>query len=256
VEEDERAAFRGVGHGVRTYVAMPAALRADVVDRDGWPALRWRPRAPVLAVASSVVGGGLGLRHWVVNATVPHDWHGEDEAGVVAAAAGDERPGCGLLTAADVRWATAGEADGCECLATVGLGRPVWAAAAPLDGSAGVPRRPGTVNLVAWVPVPLSPAALVNAACTATEAKVQALVELGIPGTGTPTDAVVVCCPPAAPDGAPPEAYGGPRSRWGARLARAVHVAVRDGAIADHDRATAAGHTRPWSPPGVPVRST
>jgi adenosylcobinamide amidohydrolase len=80
----------------------------------------------------------------------------------------------------------------------------------------------GTVNIVAWVPVGLSDAALVNAVGTVTEAKAQALWELGLPATGTATDAVVVLCPP---DG-PREAYGGPRSRWGAPLARATRDAV------------------------------
>ena len=68
---------------------------------------------------------------------------------------------------------------------------------------AGCPRR--------W-PTPRSSTPLV----TATEAKAQALVEAGVPGTGTASDAVVVCCPPGGT-----EPYGGPRSVWGARLARA-----------------------------------
>jgi adenosylcobinamide amidohydrolase len=91
-------------------------------------------------------------------------------------------------------------------------------------GSAPAPRV-GTVNIVILVPVQLSDAALVNAVATATEAKAQAIVELGHPGTGTPTDAVTVLCPA----GGPVAEYGGPRSRWGAPLARAVHAAVRAG---------------------------
>ena len=34
----------------------------------------WRPRSPVLAAASTVVGGGLGPRHWALNATVDKDY--------------------------------------------------------------------------------------------------------------------------------------------------------------------------------------
>jgi adenosylcobinamide amidohydrolase len=105
--------------------------------------------------------------------------------------------------------------------ATVGLGQPELAAA-PRPGPSS---RVGTVNLVVHVPARLGDAALVNAVATATEAKVQAIVELGLAATGTATDAVTVLC---APDG-PAEAYGGPRSRWGARLARAVHRAVLAG---------------------------
>lgn len=63
---------------------------------------------------------------------------------------------------------------------------------------------------------------------TATEAKAQALHEVGVRATGTASDAVVVHCPT---DGAE-ETYGGPRSVFGARIARAVHAAVLAGARA------------------------
>jgi adenosylcobinamide amidohydrolase len=78
---------------------------------------------------------------------------------------------------------------------------------------------------VIGVPQRLSDGALINAVATATEAKAQALAELGLTATGTATDAVCVLCPLTGPVAA----YGGPRSRWGAPLARAVHRAVLDG---------------------------
>jgi adenosylcobinamide hydrolase len=71
----------------------------------------------------------------------------------------------------------------------------------------------------------LSGAALVNAVMTVTEAKSQAMWEAGLAGTGTPSDAVAVLCAPSGPA----EAFGGPRSRYGSRLARVVHRAVLDG---------------------------
>ncbi len=76
--------------------------------------------------------------------------------------------------------------------------------------------------MVAQLPVRLTDAALLNALCTVAEAKAQALVEQGVPGTGTPSDAVSVVCPL---DG-PAEPFAGPRSPWGARLARAVHASI------------------------------
>jgi adenosylcobinamide amidohydrolase len=80
----------------------------------------------------------------------------------------------------------------------------------------------GTINLIVVLPVRLSDAALVNAVATATEAKAQALHDLGLDATGTATDAIAVACPA---HGAP-EPFGGPRSRWGGCLARAVYAAV------------------------------
>jgi adenosylcobinamide amidohydrolase len=100
-----------------------------------------------------------------------------------------------------------------------------------------VERRPpvGTVNVVVEVPQRLSDAALVNAVATVTEAKAQAIAGLGLAATGTPTDAVCVLCPPHGPVAV----YGGPRSRWGAPLARAVHRAVIEGGRAFLAGATA-----------------
>ncbi|MFD0904727.1 adenosylcobinamide amidohydrolase, partial [Actinomadura sediminis] len=92
---------------------------------------------------------------------------------------------------------------------------------------AAAPWRPGTINILAVLPVPLTDGALVNAVVTVTEAKTQALLEAGFPCTGTASDAVCV----AVPEAGTPEPFAGPRSVWGARLARAVHRAVRAGAL-------------------------
>jgi adenosylcobinamide hydrolase len=127
-------------------------------------------------------------------------------------------PGIGHLTGVDVHDRVRQDDGGAEVWATVGLGSPVLAAAPDGVDQGSV----GTVNIIAFLPVRLADAALVNAVLTATEAKAQALFEMGLAATGTATDAVTILC---SPDG-DAEAYGGPRSRWGARLARAVHAAV------------------------------
>lgn len=116
---------------------------------------------------------------------------------------------------------------GAVVTATVGFGSPTWAAAPDGDQRRleDELRRVGTINLVAYVPATLGDGALVNSIATITEAKAQALWDLGVEATGTATDAVcVVSC-----DGASPERFGGPRSTWGARLARAAHGAVLEG---------------------------
>lgn len=192
----------------------------------GRSVLVWRADAPVRALATTVLGGGLGPRSWIVNAEVGLDYHHDDPGAHVASIAAelgldpiDE--GVGFLTAARVLDVETTDDGGVTCHATVGISTPTWASAP--DG-AWSRWRPGTINLVCCVPAPLSDAALANALVTATEAKTQALFEAGVPGTGTASDAVAICC---APGGTEP--YGGPRSEWGARLARAVHGAVAAG---------------------------
>jgi adenosylcobinamide hydrolase len=183
--------------------------------------LVWRLPGPLLAISSAPLGGGIGRRDWVVNATVDLAY-GRDDPDVHLASLADDLgltgAGVGLLTAVDVAEVIRTVDEGVVVWSTVGLGTPLPAAApASLTVDA-----PGTVNIVAYVPARLGDAALVNAVATVTEAKVQALTELGIAATGTATDAVTVLCAPTGPV----EAYGGPRSRWGARLARAVHEGV------------------------------
>lgn len=126
------------------------------------------------------------------------------------------------MTAVDVASWSAGHADGATAVATVGARRAIWAAT---GSSVAEPWHAGTINLVADVPVRLDDAALVNAIATITEAKVQALVEARIPGTGTASDALCLLCPL---DGSG-EPFGGPRSEWGGRLADATYRAVSTG---------------------------
>jgi adenosylcobinamide hydrolase len=189
----------------------------------------WRFDSPLLALSSAPYGGGWGERRWVLVAQVTGGYRRPDPAGHLAGLAralGLDGPGIGMLTAVDVRLVSTAREDGVIAAATVGVSHPTWAAtetgAADVAHAAGFG---GTVNIVAVLSRHLSPAALVNAVMTVTEAKSQALWEAGFPGTGTPSDAVAVLCPAAGAA----EAFAGPRSRWGSRLARAAHRAVLDG---------------------------
>jgi len=229
----------------------------------------WRFGSPLLALSSAPYGGGWGERRWVLAAQVAGGYSRPDPADHLAELARGldlDGPGIGMLTAVDVRLVSTCREDGVMAAATVGISHPTWAAAeigtadtraadtraagpgaagpgaaetraagpraaqaGPQDTGSAAPAGAGgfggTVNIVAVLSRRLSPAALVNAVMTVTEAKSQALWEAGFPGTGTPSDAVAVLCPAAGPA----EAFAGPRSRWGSRLARAAHRAVLDG---------------------------
>ncbi|WP_370416659.1 adenosylcobinamide amidohydrolase [Streptomyces fradiae] len=208
--------------------------------------LVWAPGPGTRMVSSAVLGGGIGERGWVLNAQVPPGYGRLDPVAhlrALAADAGLDGPGVGLMTAAPVAERCHAADDGAEAVVTAGIGVRGWAAV-PDDGALAAPRRPGTINILVSLPVPLTDAALVNAVATATEAKTQALVELGADASGTPTDAVCVACPsPRADDGREPEAFAGPRSLWGARLARAVHRAAREACAAALARPDGDGRT-------------
>jgi len=209
-------------------------------DAASLPVAVWRAGPGCRMIASGVVGGGIGERHWVLNAQVASDYSRMDPAATDLVQREDE---------------------GVRVAATVGLRVPTWAAVPPgtvdrevtpirrsepgnVDRevtpirqarTGGVDHemtriwRPGTINIVVSVPVPLGDAAYVNAVITATEAKTQALLEAGVRATGTASDAVCI----AAPTAGEREDFAGPRSLWGARIARAVHAAVHAGALRD-----------------------
>jgi adenosylcobinamide amidohydrolase len=195
----------------------------------------WRPGPGWTMISSGILGGGMGPREWVLNAQVPGLYSRTDPAAhlaEIAALAGLAGPGVGMLTAAQVTDLVSADDQGVHAAATVGLRVPTWAAAprdAP-DPELAPIWKPGTINVVVCVPVPLTDAALVNAVSTATEAKAQAVIEAGFPGTGTASDAICVAAP-TAPASGTAEDFAGPRSLWGARIARAVHAAVKTGAV-------------------------
>ncbi|MFR9795728.1 adenosylcobinamide amidohydrolase [Streptomyces sp. MS06] len=212
---------------------LPVRLLSRTEDGDPLHALLWRAGPGWRMISSAVLGGGLGERRWVLNAQVGHGYRRLDPDRHLAELARDgglDGPGVGLMTAADVRAYRHAADGGVEAVATAGIAVRGWAATAA-EGTR-VPAAPGTINIIVALPVALTDSALVNAVGTATEAKVQALVDAGHDCSGTPTDAVCVAARTPGPAGGEVHAFAGPRSLWGARLARAVHRAVQNAAPA------------------------
>jgi adenosylcobinamide amidohydrolase len=209
-------------------------VRTRVEDGETLAFVVWRIDRPWTVASTASVGGGVGPRHWIINASVSQSyarWDLAEHIGALARDAGIDpaAPGVGLLTGANVA-AGFDHADGeVTCRVSAGIRLPTWAAAPPESSYAAADEpHVGTINIVVFVPVPLDAGALLNAATTATEAKAQAMFDAGLPGTGTASDAVVVAAPPLV-DGSPFERFGGPRSTWGSRVGRAVHAATTAG---------------------------
>ena len=197
-------------------------------DGERLPTALWHPGPGYRMISTGVLGGGLGPREWVLNAQVPAAYARTDPAEHLRELARGLHltgTGIGLLTAAHVTDLVQRHDEGVYAAATVGLRVPTWAAAPPGRPD---PELAGTINLIVALPVPLTDAAFVNAVATATEAKVQAVLDAGFAGTGTATDAV---CVAASTESGKEEEFTGPRSLWGARIARAVHAAVLAGAV-------------------------
>lgn len=200
------------------------------------PTLVWRLPAVARCVSTASVGGGLSDCAWVVNAQVASgyqrcdlDTHGAQ----IAAALELAGPGVVMFTAVDVRRHHTTRVNGVSVTATVGVTDPTWAVD-PAGEPPTVPPGPaptGTVNVVVSLPEPVAPGGLVNLIATVTEAKAQVFADLEVPGTGTPSDAVTVVCPLAGRA----DPFGGPRSLWGGRAARAAYQAIAAGLRAGRD---------------------
>ena len=195
---------------------------------DGQRCLLWRCESQRHQLSCAPVGGGLSVVDWVVNLEVDGQYARHDlavHAAEVSSHLGLAGQGVTMLTAADVGAVVSAAEQGVRVDVTVGISTPTWAAAESFDeGNVG----PGTINIVVQLPISLTAAAAVNVVITATEAKSQALIEHGVAGTGTATDAVVVLWPKEVENSEPIQ-FGGPRSQWGGSVARVVHGAVGRG---------------------------
>src|SRR5690348_1023000 len=102
------------------------------VGGDGLPVLLWRFGEPVRAISSAPLGGGIGVRHWMINAQVPSSYNRRDpvrQPRALAASRGLTGRGVGMLTAADVERCAITTDGGVSAAATVGLGLPILASA-------------------------------------------------------------------------------------------------------------------------------
>jgi adenosylcobinamide amidohydrolase len=185
---------------------------------------------PLCTLSSAVLGGGLHVAHDVLNVHVRDDYDGdrpEDDLTAFAArrrVAGDF---IGLMTAAETQYACieTAAADGLTVTAVVSMGLSNVAAAGVTPPA---PPLPGTINAVVLVDGALTPAAMVNAVITVTEAKALVLAAWDVRtpdgdlAAGTSTDSVVIACTGAGRE----LEYAGTATTVGWLTARAVRAAI------------------------------
>lgn len=195
--------------------------------------LFWRFGEPRAVLSSAAVGSEHDVIDWIINIGVESDYGRRDldtHVSEITETHDISGPGIALFTAADVKDFQYHNHMGVDVYTTVGVTKPTW----PHDrqfASKSTSNPTGTINIIAHIPRFLSRAAAVNAVMTITEAKTQALIEAGIDGTGTASDAVVLTWPAkrCANSAEEPVIFCGCRSLWGSRLATATYLAVSKG---------------------------
>ncbi|MNW56299.1 Adenosylcobinamide amidohydrolase [compost metagenome] len=191
-------------------------------------------------LGSAVYGGGMVRLSRMANIYVDRFYNCENpvrDIGVLLKEWGyPAEETAGLLTAVQLRHAAVREESyedfAVLCCATAGVSN---------GARAGVKRTtfpaswtPGTINIMLVMDGKMTPAAMVNAVITATEAKAAALADLGVldaetglVATGTTTDAVVLGVTQRA-DWALEHSYAGTATDIGGAIGRLVYAAVRE----------------------------
>jgi iron complex transport system ATP-binding protein len=204
----------------------------------GRRAVRVTGTEPLRVLSSAVVGGGYGATREILNVHVDDKYDGErpeDDLAATAAELGVAGPFVGLMTAAYTEHARcAVESLGdltVAAVVSVGLSNTSSAGVTPpigADAAGDAAPGPGTINVILVVDGALTPAAMVNAVITTTEAKTMTLAEWdvktpeGDAASGTSTDTVVVACTGRGAE----LPYAGPATPVGWLAARAVRSAM------------------------------
>lgn len=165
-------------------------------------ALVVRSAVPLLAVSSSLMGGGVVSTQNIINMHVNKGYHSATPADDLLALAqryGIIEPFQGFMTAVymnQLQSVTLREGDlTLTALVTAGVTNATSA-----GESLPAVLTPSTINIILLIDANLTPSALVNAVITVSEAKTASLMSHnvrtpeGLPATGTSTDAVCIAC--------------------------------------------------------------
>lgn len=163
-------------------------------------ALVWRFPGPVRALASGPLGGGVGVRRWVLLAQVSPAVERKEPATYLtrlAVSLGLAGCGVGLVTTGDLRSAVRRAEDGVVVVASVvSSGRSVGKAPASASGDHLQGGRPvHCVDLVVGLPVPVADAELVRTATVVTSAAAGCLGHSDLGRQPGPLHGLCVVCP-------------------------------------------------------------
>jgi adenosylcobinamide hydrolase len=168
---------------------------------------------------STGINGGIRTVSTLFNHTVPTGWdHTEPgkELERIAARSGLAPAFFGLLTAVPVQQCCVLQYDFVTVFITAGIRREP-------------PESAGTINIIVTSSEGMEDAALLETIMVATEAKAEALAALGLPLSGTPTDAVIAAC-----EGEVKHRYAGRITEVGRRVRDAILHGIPH-AIQRHD---------------------
>lgn len=190
---------------------------------------------PMMAITSSITGGGILPTRYILNMHVDKNYNCDSPVNDLTSLArrrGITESFHGFMTAVCLNKTNAVtlREQGVTVTAFVTAG---VSNAASAGVSAPASFIPGTINIILLVDANLTPAALVNAVITATEAKTTSLhdknilTSSGLLATGTSTDAIGIACTGRGE----PINYAGSATVVGWLMARAVRQCLDDALV-------------------------
>ncbi|WP_339219567.1 adenosylcobinamide amidohydrolase [Paenibacillus sp. FSL W7-1332] len=210
------------------------------------PHIRISLPEPAASISSAIYGGGFVLLDHIVNRYVDKHYDCSDPVNdmvnFMAVHGYPAESTAGLMTAVKLKYASIREERSEQasilCCTTAGVGNAARAGSSRTTFAA---YQPGTINIMLMVDGMMTPACMVNAMLTATEAKAAALHDLGVRdhetggvATGTTTDAMVLGVSGNAAYGVNHH-YAGTATDLGGMIGRLVYESVMESIITERE---------------------
>lgn len=210
------------------------------------PHIRISLPEPAASISSAIYGGGFVHLDHIVNRYVDKHYDCSDPVNdmfnFMAVHGYPAESTAGLMTAVKLKYAAIreerSEQSSILCCTTAGVGNAARAGSSRTTFAA---YQPGTINIMLMVDGMMTPACMVNAMLTATEAKAAALHDLGVKdhetgavATGTTTDAMVLGVSGNAAYGVNHH-YAGTATDLGGMIGRLVYESVTESIITERE---------------------
>lgn len=236
--------LKGKNHLYRSnsWPGVVASLESELQH----PHIRISLPEPVASISSAIYGGGFVSLDHIVNRYVDKHYDCSDPvndmSNFIAVHGYPAETTAGLMTAVKLKYASIREERSEQasilCCTTAGVGNAARAGSSRTTFAA---YQPGTINIMLLIDGMMTPACMVNAMLTVTEAKAAALHDLGVKdhetgavATGTTTDAMVLGISGNAAYGVNHH-YAGTATDLGGMIGRLVYESVTESIVSERE---------------------
>ncbi|MCV4233182.1 adenosylcobinamide amidohydrolase [Virgibacillus sp. LDC1] len=236
--------LKGKNHLYRSNAWQGAVVSLESEQEQ--PHIRISLPEPAAFISSAIYGGGFVRLDHIVNRYVDRHYDCSDPVNdmfnFMGAHGYPAESTAGLMTAVNLKYASIREERSEQvsilCCTTAGVGNAARAGSSRTTFAA---YQPGTINIMLLIDGMMTPACMLNAVLTATEAKAAALYDLGVKdhetgavATGTTTDAMVLGVSGNTAYGVNHH-YAGTATDLGGMIGRLVYESVTESIAAERE---------------------